>query len=202
VPTLRPAATLAAALTAAACLVAAAGAPRTIETHVGVPGFLTLGLSHKELMERFPGAAVEPFAGQDDALTVKIPRAGVSCMVVGEAPAELRVASIGFNLDGEYQGVSEGAFRTDRGLAKGSTVNDLLEAYGRPADIAVDRAGRRALRGNPGTNDDAVPRLYLYRSEDGGVTTSFVVQHNRVVRVLINAIAPLEKHVLKVRPRE
>jgi hypothetical protein len=187
----------AALVVAAVALVAAAGAPRTIEIHVGVPGFLTLGLPHQEVLDRFPGALVEPFAGQDDAVTVKVPRAGVSWMVVGASPADLKVASIGFNLDGEYQGVSEGQFRTDRGLKKGSTVNDLLEAYGRPADIAMDRAARRALRGRAAPDDESIPRLYQYRSEDGAVTTSFVVQHHRVVRVLINAIEPLEKHILK-----
>lgn len=179
-----------------------AATPRTIEMHVGVPGWAALGVPHKELIDRFPGAEVTAFSGQDDALTVKIPGAGISCMVVGATPGELKVASLGFNLDGEYEGIPEGSFRTDRGVGKGSTVNDLLEAYGQPAEVVADRAARRSQRRQPDFDEAALPQLYQYRSADGAVTTSFVVQRHRVVRVVINALEPLKQHLLRQRSRE
>ena len=177
-------------------------APRTIELHVGIPDWVTIGLAHKDLIARFPRAEVNPFAGQDDAYTVKISGAGISAMVLGASPETLAVASLGFNLDGDYQGVAEGNFRTDRGLRKGSTVNDLLSAYGKPAEIVSDRTARRALRRRPDFSEEEVPQLYQYRSDDGSVTTSFVVQDNRVVRVVINALEPLRNHIVKRKPPE
>lgn len=177
-------------------------APRVIEAHVGVPGYVTLGMAHKDLVARFPGAEVNPFAGQADAFTVRIAGEGLSCMVLGASPDDLAVASIGFNLDGDYQGVPEGNFRTDRGIGKGSTVNDLLAAYGKPAEIVHDRAARRALRRRPDFREEDLPQLYQYRNDDQTVTTSFVVQGHRVVRVVINALEPLRRHVVRGKPAE
>src|SRR5262247_1084866 len=100
---------------------------RTVELHAGLPGMAFIGQPLEDLLKRFPAADVQPFAGQDDAVTVKMPAAGISCIAVG-APDKLKVASVGFNLDGTYEGIGEGDFRTAKGIGKGSTVNDLIEA--------------------------------------------------------------------------
>ncbi|MGH9797607.1 MAG: hypothetical protein ACRD5D_05560, partial [Candidatus Polarisedimenticolia bacterium] len=143
-----------------------------------------------------------PFAGQDDAVTVKAPDAGLSLMTVGSPAEGLKVASLGINLVGRYEGVGEAGVRTSRGIGKGSTVNDLLEAYGPPVSVRADREAARRLRGRPEEDSARIPRHYQYRREDGVVTTSFVVEDNLVVRILINEIEPLRRHILKLPPAE
>jgi hypothetical protein len=193
-----------AAATAAAALPGAAPGrtERTVELHVGIPGLVVLGDPQRQVLERLPGAEVTPFAGQEDAATVKAPAAGLSLMTVGPPAEGLKVASLGINLVGRYEGVGEAGVRTSRGIGKGSTVNDLLEAYGPPAGISADREAARRLRGRSEEESARIPRHYQYRREDGAVTTSFVVQDNMVVRILINEIEPLRRHILKVSPPE
>ena len=44
--------------------------PLTIELHVGIPGFAYIGQDLKDLLQRFPGAKVSPFANQTDVVVV------------------------------------------------------------------------------------------------------------------------------------
>ena len=111
-----------------------AGTKPPIELHVGIRDLVYIGQPLDELIKRFPGAKVHPFSGQDDAANVRIAEAGISCIAVGN-PGELKLASIGFNLDGVYDGMAETPYRTGKGIGKGSTVNDLLEAYGQPFEM-------------------------------------------------------------------
>jgi len=175
-------------------------ATHTIEIHVGVAGVAYIGQPLGDLVHRFPAAQVEAFAKQADAAVVRIPDAGISCYVVGDDPKDLRVASVGFNFEETYQGVSEAGYRTSKGIGKGSTVNDLLEAYG-PAEILGDRAQPPALRRHAPPEDPNAPRKYQYASPDASVKTYFVVEGARVLRVVINHLAPLDKHILKNRPK-
>src|SRR2546422_7394017 len=63
-------------------------------------------------------------------------------MTLFRSPKDLKLASVGFNLDGVHEGMTEGRFRTSKGIGKGSTVNDLLEAYGEPAEILAEKPRR------------------------------------------------------------
>lgn len=167
-----------------------------IELHVGIPGVAYIGQSLDELRKRFPSAEVTPFAGQEDALVVKIAQAGISCYVVGRPPDAMRVASVGFNFDGTYQGAAESGFRTREGIGKGSTVNELLETYG-PAEISGGRRSRSAPRRRSVREDPNALKRYLYRNEEGSVTTYFMARGARVLRVVINHNAPLDRHILR-----
>ncbi len=175
--------------------------PRLISIHVGIPGFVYLGQPFKELTARFPKATVTPFAGQDDALVVAAPEEGLSCYVVGPSRDALKVASIGFNFDQTYLGAKEGAFRTREGIGKGSTINDLLGTYGRPAEIGGEHTTNPKMRRTPQKDDPDAPKNYYYVGTDGATKTYFVVQYDRVLRVVVYDIAPLERHLLK-RPPE
>jgi hypothetical protein len=168
-----------------------------IELHVGIPGFAYIGQPLADLVKKFPGAQVHLFAKQDDAAIVKVGGLGISCIAVGEPP-DLKIASVGFNLDGVYEGMSEGDFRTSKGIGKGSTVNDLLDAYGQPTEILGERP-RGALRRNVPLEDASVPKLYQYASQDGSVKTNFLVQDHQVKRLIMNDLAPLDRHVVKGR---
>jgi len=66
---------------------------------------------------------------------------------------DLKIASVGFNVDGVHNGVSEGNFRTGKGIGKGSTVNDVLEAYGQPVEI-LGQQPAGALKRKVAPDDD------------------------------------------------
>jgi hypothetical protein len=171
-----------------------------IELHVGIRDLVYIGQPLAELIKKFPGAKVHPFSGQDDASNVRIAEAGISCIAVGK-PGELKVASIGFNLEGVYDGMAETPYRTDKGIGKGSTVNDLLEAYGEPFEV-LGQQPRGALRKRPPVDSPADPKMYQYKSEDGGIKTFFLVQDHLVRRLVVNDLEPLDQHVVKGRPKK
>lgn len=173
---------------------------KTVELHAGIPGVAYIGQPLADLLQRFPGAEVAPFAGQEDAVIVKMPEAGISCIAVG-APDSLLVASVGFNLEGTYEGMGEGGFRTSKGIGKGSTVNDLLGAYGPPADVVAERSRGAARRADP-KNDPSLPQKYQYASESGTVRTYFSVENYRVTRIVVNDLAPLDRHIVKGSPKQ
>ena len=177
---------------------AAAAAPTTVRLHVGVPDRVFIGQPRDLLLKAFPGAESSPFAGQKDAITVRSKDGGISCVLTGTSDEDFRVASVGFNLEGIYEGIGEGEWRTEADIGKGSTVNDLLAAYGQPADI-IDKGARRRPGSRPAPD---TPKLYQYRNDDGTVSTSFVVQSNRVVRIVVNHLEPLERHLLRRSPTE
>ena len=175
-------------------------APRGIELHVGARDTAYLGQPLTDLLKKFPGAKVVPFAEQTDVVTIKVAEAGLSCIAVGSTD-DLKIASVGFNFDGVYEGVAEGRFRTSKGIGKGSTVNDLLEAYGQPAEILGARTPG-TLKTRPAPDDPAAAQMYQYKSEDGAVTTYFLVQGNLVRRLVVNELKPLQDHVVKGRPKK
>ena len=173
---------------------------RTVELHAGLPGMAFIGQALEDLLKRFPGADVQPFAGQDDAVTVKVAAAGISCIAVG-APDKLKVASVGFNLDGTYEGIGEGNFRTAKGIGKGSTVNDLIEAYGPPVDMVSSRP-RGSPPPRPGARiDPSLPQKYQYENESGAIRTYFLIENYRVTRIVVNELKSLEQHLIKARPK-
>lgn len=178
----------------------ATGGALTIELHKGIPGIAFIGQTLRELRAKFPAAQLIPFAGQHDVASVRIPEAGISCQVAGTPPEEFRVVSVGFNLSGTYESFAEGNFRTDRGIARGSTVNDLLGAYGRPSRIKARRPPGQ--EGQPPGPGDPEPSHYVYDNVDGSVATDFVVEGTSVARVVVNDLAPLRKYLLKGRPEE
>jgi hypothetical protein len=178
------------------------GAGRTppIELHVGIRDLVYIGQPLADLVKKFPGARVLPFSGQDDAANVRIAEAGISCIAVGK-PGDLKVASIGFNLDGVYEGMAETPYRTGKGIGKGSTVNDLLEAYGQPFEVLGEQP-RGALHKSVPIESPSVPKMYQYKNEDGGVKTFFLIQDHLVRRVVVNDLQPLDQHVVKGRPKK
>lgn len=175
---------------------------RIIEMHVGIPGVAFIGQPLQELLARFPQAQVTPFAQQDDVAVVKIAEAGISCFVVGDTPDGFAVASVGFNLANESQGHAAVHYVTGEGIGSGSTVNDLLGTYGRPSEIIGDRKGNPAMQLRPKPEDPKAPKQYHYPSADGSVKTYFVVEESRVTRVVINHLAPIDKHILRRPPEE
>ena len=173
---------------------------RTIEVHVGIRDLAYLGQPLPDLLKKFPGAEVIPFAGQDDAASVKIASEGITCIAVGPK-GDLRVASIGFNMSGEVEGIAETKYRTSKGIGKGSTVNDLLEAYGQPADI-LGAQPRGALRRSPPPDSPSLAKQYQYARDDGAVKSFFVVQDTEVTRLVVNEIAPLDQYIVKARAKK
>jgi hypothetical protein len=178
-------------------------ADRTIEMHTGVAGLAYIGQPLKDLLSKLPTARSVPFAKQEDVVIVQVPEAGISCLAVGP-PDDMKVASVGFNWREGHEGLAECAYRTREGIGKGSTVNDLLGTYGRPLKVTRERSttpsqGRDARRQdpNPSGRDQ-----YWYRNADDTVTTYFVVDGAQVERVIINHLAPLDRHVLKRVPEE
>ncbi len=175
-----------------------AGGPTIIRLHVGVPGRAFIGQARAALLEAFPGAVETPFARQQDAISFQAKEAGIACVLAGPSPTDLRVASVGFNLEGTYEGIGEGEWRTEAGIGKGSTVNDLLATYGKPGRL-VDQ-GARGRSGSPPAPE--APTLYQYYNTEGTVSTSFVVLFNRVVRIVVNHLDPLERHLIRRSPTE
>ena len=177
-----------------------AGKTRQIELHVGIRDFVFIGQPLTDLIKKFPAASVHPFASQDDAVNVRIAEAGISCIAVG-TPGELKVASVGFNLDGAAEGMAEAPYRTDKGFGKGSTVNDLLEAYGQPVDV-LGQEPRGALRKPVPVESPSAPKMYQYKNEDGSIKTFFLVQDHLVRRVVVNDLQPLDQHIVKGGPKK
>ncbi len=176
-------------------------AARTIEMHKGVAGLAYIGQPLKDFLGKFPRARPIPFAKQEDAVIVKVPEAGISCMAVGPA-GEMKVASVGFNWRAGYEGLAENAYRTSEGIGKGSTINDLLATYGRPTRISAERTNNPGAKGNPMPADPGAPQKYSYGNAGATVTTYFVVEGSDIARVVINHLAPLERHILKRPPAE
>jgi hypothetical protein len=175
-------------------------ASKTVEMHVGIPGVAFIGQTLADFKKAFPAAEVKPFAKQNDAAVVTAAEAGISCIVVGPSPDALRVASVGFIFDGAYQGSREGGYRTREGIGKGSTVNDLLERYGKPAQVTGDRGTTPALTTPGKIENTSGGKKYQYASPDRKIKTYFVVEGSRITRVVINEIESLDTHLLKRAP--
>lgn len=171
---------------------------KSIVLHAGVPGLVYLGQPLTDFMAKFPGAVSTPFAGQADVVRIQVPDQGISVLAMGVSPANMTVESIGFNWQGSYEGVKAGTRRTSEGIGTGSTVNELLEAYGKPADIAQEtRKGGLAPNQPPGP--DATLR-YLYRSADATAATFFIVKGSTVMRMATSHPASVERYILKKAP--
>src|SRR5262245_20148846 len=182
--------------------VAAAGAkppaapPRTrdvIALHVGVTGEAYLGQPLADFLAHFPGAHTEPYAKQTDVIRVKVPKEGITAVAMGETPASMTVESIGFNFAEPYEGIDPGTRRTVEGIGGGSNVNELLETYGKPAESKPEK------RGAAGSSGEERVR-HVYRSADGAVTSSFVVEGSRVLRVVMTRSAAVDRFLLKRAP--
>jgi hypothetical protein len=176
----------------------AAAPSKSIVLHSGVPDLVYLGQPLTEFLAKFPGAASTPFAGQADVVRIQVPDQGISILAMGMTPASMTVESIGFNWVGMYEGVKSGNRRTSEGIGAGSTVNELLEAYGKPADIAQEsRKGALATPKPPGP--DATLR-YLYRSADATAATFFIVKGSQVMRMATSHPASVERYILRKGP--
>jgi len=168
-----------------------------IEMHVGVPGVIYLGQPLSELLARFPAAQSTPFAGQDDVVRIQIPSEGISCLAMGRTPASMTLESIGFTFGQPYEGIEPGVRRTVAGIGAGSSVNDLLGTYGRPAETSVESRGGGSRPARPGAPDPDAPVRHLYRSADSAVTTYFVVHGSEVVRMALGRPSAIERFLLK-----
>jgi hypothetical protein len=174
-------------------------AVETIRLHAGVPGTVFIGEPLVEFLARFPGAKSSPFAGQTDVVRLQVQSDGISALAMGPTPAVMTVESIGFNFEGTYEGIGPGKWRTAEGIGAGSTVNDLLGAYGKPAEMTPE-ARRGTLSPQRPATEPAGPMRYLYRNEDASVATYFVVQDTRVVRMAMSRLASVEKYLMKPGP--
>jgi hypothetical protein len=112
----------------------------------------------------------------------------------------MTLESIGFAFGRPYEGVGPGKRRTAEGIGAGSTINELLDAYGRPAETSVEGRGGGARSVPSGKTDRAAPVRHLYRSADKAVTTYFVVESDEVVRMALGRPAAIEKFLLKKPP--
>jgi hypothetical protein len=174
---------------------AAPGAVAAIVMHEGVPGVLYLGQTLVDFMARFPAAKSSPFAGQSDVVRLQVPEEGISALAMGLTPPAMTIESIGFNFAGTYEGVEAGTRRTREGIGAGSTVNELLETYGRPVETAPEsRRGALSPRAAP---DRDAPARYLYRNADATIATYFVIEGSRVVRMAMSHPAAVERWILK-----
>ncbi len=179
---------------------AAPDSSHTIVIHVGIPGVAYLGQPLKDLLVKFPKAQMTQFAKQEDVWIVSVPEEGLSCYLVGPGRDSLKVASVGFNFEETYLGAREGKYRTREGIGKGSTVNDLLGTYGKPVAITTERGPKPSPQQSAPRDDSGGPKKYQYANPDGTIKTYFVVQGYRVVRAVVNDLAPLAAHVLKNPP--
>jgi hypothetical protein len=181
------------ALLAVTAVAMAPGKRDVIALHVGVPGEVYLGQPLADLLARFPGAKSEPFAQQTDVVHVQIPTEGISALAMGDTPAKMTVESIGFNFAEPYEGIPPGTWRTVEGIGGGSNVNELLQAYGKPADTKPEKRKAPAA--------GAPERVrHVYRSRDGAVTSYFVVDGSRVLRLAMSRNASIERYILKRAP--
>jgi|SRR6185436_1310472 len=172
-----------------------------IQMHVGVPGTIWLGQTLVEVLARFPDVKKTPFANQPQVLQLQIPSEGISALAMGETPASMTVESIGFNFAEAYEGVQPGRRRTVEGIGPGSDVNELLATYGKPVETSSE-AHRGALApvkpGAPAGKSAAPERIrHLYRSPDGSVTTYFVVEGSRVLRMAMSRPEAVGRWVLR-----
>ena len=175
---------------------AAPAASETIRMHVGIPGALFLGEPMTEVLARFPDAKRLPFANQAQVIRVQIPSEGISALAMGDSPASMTIESIGFNFAEPYEGIPAGTRRTAEGIGAGSNVNELLETYGKPAESSPeDRRGLLA----PKPQGGAAPgrTRHLYRNADGSVTTYFVTEGSRVLRMAMSRPAMIERYIVK-----
>lgn len=167
-----------------------------IQIHVGVPGVVSIGQPLSQFLAKFPTARSVPVADQPNLVRIQVAPEGISCLAVGATPATMTLESIGFNFGPMYEGVGPGRRRTVEGIGTGSSVNELLGTYGRPAESTVERA----LDAPPPKPGDPAPERqvrHIYKSADGSVTTYFVVQGSDVVRMVIGRPAAIGKNLQK-----
>ena len=171
------------------------GASRdVIQMHVGIPGVVWLGESMTELLTRFPDVKRLPFANQPQVVRLQITSEGISALAMGDSPTTMTIESIGFNFAEQYEGVAAGARRTVEGIGAGSNVNELLETYGKPAESGPE--DRRGML-SPAAPGGSGRVRHLYRNADGSVSTYFVVDGSRVLRMAMNRPAAIERYILK-----
>jgi hypothetical protein len=178
-----------------------AKADETITMHAGVPGKAYLGQPLAEFLARFPGAKSLPFAKQNDVVRLQVASEGISALAMGATPASMTIESIGFNFEGTYEGIAAGKRRTTEGIGPGSTVNDMLGTYGKPAETASEKqhgnlTPPQARGGAAAAPAPADPTRYIYHSADGGTVTYFVVKDTMVVRMVINRLESIKKHLM------
>jgi hypothetical protein len=166
-----------------------------IVLHQGVPRVVFLGQPLAEFIAAFPSATRTPFAGQAEVVRLQVAGEGISALAMGLTPASMTIESIGFNFSGVYEGVEESKRRTAEGIGSGSTVNDLLGTYGRPAETSPE--GRRGTLSPQAQSDRNAPLRYLYRSPDATIATYFVVEGSRVLRMAMSRPAAVERWILK-----
>jgi hypothetical protein len=176
-----------------------AKAEEPIKMHAGVPGQAYLGQPLAEFLAHFPAAKSMPFAKQNDVVRLQVANEGISALAMGATPAAMTIESIGFNFEGTYEGVVAGKRRTVEGIGPGSTINDMLGTYGKPAETASEKR-HGGLAPKPGdaapAPDPADPTRFIYHSADGGTVTYFVVKDAMVVRMVMNRLASIKKYLM------
>jgi hypothetical protein len=198
--------TLLVALAMAAPTGAAAAHPPKAEgritMHAGVPGQAYLGQPLADFLAHFPGAKSMPFAKQSDVVRLQVASEGISALAMGATPASMTIESIGFNFEGTYEGVAAGKRRTAEGIGPGSTINEMLGTYGKPAETASEKR-HGTLAPKPGAGgaappapDPADPTRFIYHSADGGTVTYFVVKDAMVVRMVMNRLESIKKYLM------
>lgn len=168
-----------------------------IQMQVGIPGAVWLGETLAELLARYPDARQAPFANQPQVLRLSIPSEGISALAMGETPAAMTIESIGFNFAEAYEGVPASTRRTVEGIGAGSNVNELLEIYGKPAESGPEDRRSPLMPAPPGAVAPSGRVRHVYRSADGTVTTYFVVEGSRVLRMAMNRPATIGRFILK-----
>lgn len=177
-------------------------AEESIRMHAGVPGKAYLGQPLTDFLARFPGAKSMPFAKQTDVLRLQVASEGISALAMGATPASMTIESIGFNFEGTYEGIAAGKRRTAEGIGPGSTINDMLGTYGKPAETASEKrhgtlAPQHGADGAaPAAPDPADPTRYIYHSADGATVTYFVVKDTMVVRMVLNRPGSIKKYLM------
>jgi len=166
-----------------------------IVLHQGIPRVVFLGQPLTEFVAAFPSASKTAYAGQSDVVRLQVTAEGISALAMGLTPATMTIESIGFNFAGEYEGVKTSTRRTTEGIGSGSTVNDLLGIYGRPAETSPE--SRHGMMSPQKTPDPNGPVRYLYRSTDATITTYFVVEGSLVTRMAMSRPAAVERWILK-----